>query len=65
MIENNLLLYKNQVGLKVKVGTLYRRVSDEYFDPMTFLPESVIGIPNLMSVYRASNVVIVMHQAMV
>lgn len=59
VVENNLLFYKNQVGLKVKVGTLYRRVSDEYLDPMTFLPESVIGIPNLMSVYRASNVAIV------
>lgn len=59
IVENNLLFYKNQVGLKVKVGTLYRRVSDEYLDPMTFLPESVIGIPNLMSVYRASNVAII------
>ena len=46
VVENNLLFYKNRVGLKVKVGTLYRRVSDEYLDPMTFLPESVIGIPN-------------------
>lgn len=59
IVENNLLFYKNQFGLKVKVGTLYRRISDEYLDPMTFLPESVIGIPNLMSVYRASNVAIV------
>ena len=59
VVENNLLFYKNRVGLKVKVGTLYRRVSDEYLDPMTFLPESVIGIPNLMSVYRASNVAII------
>lgn len=59
IVESNMLFYKNQFGLKVKVGSLYRRISDEYLDPMTFLPDSVIGIPNLMSVYRASNVAII------
>ena len=38
---------------------VYRRISDEYLDPMTFLPESLIGIPNLMDVYRSGNVAIV------
>lgn len=59
VVENNLLFYKNQVGLKIKVGTLYRRISDEYLDPLTFLPESLIGIPNLMAVYRTNNVAII------
>ena len=59
VVENNLLFYKNHVGLKIKVGSLYRRISDEYLDPMTFLPESVIGIPNLMAVYRSNNVAII------
>jgi len=38
---------------------LYRRISDDYLDPMTFLPESLIGIPNIMAVYRSGNVAIV------
>lgn len=59
VVENNLLFYKNHVGLKIKVGSLYRRISDEYIDPMTFLPESVIGIPNLMAVYRSNNIAII------
>ncbi len=42
-----------------RVGAIYRRVSDEYLDPTTFLPESVIGIPNVMSAYRAGNVAII------
>lgn len=42
-----------------RVGAIYRRISDEYLDPTTFLPESVIGIPNLMSAYRAGNVAII------
>lgn len=59
VVENNMLFYKNHVGLKIKVGSLYRRISDEYLDPMTFLPESVIGVANLMAVYRSNNVAII------
>lgn len=59
VVENSYLYYKSHVGEKVRVGSLYRRISDEYLDPMTFLPESLIGVPNLMSVYRAGNVAII------
>ena len=38
---------------------IYRRISDDYLDPMTFLPESLIGIPNIMDVYRSGNVAVV------
>ena len=38
---------------------LYRRIADEYLDPLTFLPESLIGIPNLMEAYRSGNVGII------
>ncbi len=58
-VENNKLYYSNYTGERQKVGTLYRRVSDEYIDPMTFLPESLIGVPHLMDVYRAGNVALV------
>ncbi|MEE1229237.1 MAG: circularly permuted type 2 ATP-grasp protein [Lachnospiraceae bacterium] len=39
-----------------RVGAIYRRVSDEYMDPLAFEPSSLIGIPNLMSAYRAGHV---------
>lgn len=59
VVEDNFLYYKNSIGEKMKVGCLYRRISDEYLDPMTFLPDSLIGIPHLMSVYRAGHVAII------
>ncbi|MDO5291789.1 MAG: circularly permuted type 2 ATP-grasp protein [bacterium] len=59
VVENEYLYYKDYTGKKVKVGAVYRRVSDEYLDPMTFVPESVIGVPHLMEVYRKGNVAIV------
>lgn len=37
----------------------YRRISDEFLDPFCFTPDSVIGVPNLISAYRAGNVAIV------
>ena len=58
-VENDYLYYRDYRNTKQKVGVLYRRISDEYLDPLTFLPESLIGIPNLMEVYRKGNVAIV------
>ena len=58
-VEDNCLYYKDYGKHKQKVGVIYRRISDEYLDPCTLLPESLIGIPNLMSAYRAGNVAIV------
>ncbi|MEL6876941.1 MAG: circularly permuted type 2 ATP-grasp protein [Pseudomonadota bacterium] len=40
------------------VDVIYRRVDDDYLDPLTFNPDSVLGIPGIMDVYRAGNVTI-------
>jgi len=53
------VLYYRSIGGDKKVGAIYRRVSDEYMDPMCFEADSLIGIPNLMSAYRAGNVAVV------
>lgn len=58
-VEKNQLYYRDFRGGKQKVGVIYRRISDEYLDPMTFNPESLIGVPNIMDVYRSGNVAIV------
>ncbi len=52
-------LYLRGYDGDVRVGAVYRRVSDEYLDPNCFLPESVIGVPNIMCAYRACNVAII------
>ena len=58
-VEKNYLYYRDYRGEKKRVGVIYRRISDDYLDPMTFLPESLIGVPNIMDVYRSGNVAIV------
>src|SRR5437879_6827322 len=42
-------------GLK-RVDVIYRRVDDDFLDPLTFRPDSVLGVPGLMSAYAAGNI---------
>ena len=58
-VEDNILYHRTYSGGKTRIGVLYRRIADEYLDPLTFLPESLIGIPNLMEAYRSGNVGII------
>lgn len=58
-VENDYLYFIDYSGKKEKVGAVYRRISDEYLDPMTFLEESVIGIPHIFDVYRKGHVALI------
>ncbi|WP_375280367.1 circularly permuted type 2 ATP-grasp protein [Pseudooctadecabacter sp.] len=40
------------------VDVIYRRVDDEFLDPLTFNPTSMLGVPGIMDVYRAGNITI-------
>ncbi|MCB1517954.1 MAG: circularly permuted type 2 ATP-grasp protein [Hyphomicrobiaceae bacterium] len=40
------------------IDVLYRRVDDEFLDPLTFKPDSYLGVPGIMDVYRAGNITI-------
>ena len=40
------------------IDVIYRRVDDDYLDPLTFNPASVLGVPGIMDVYRAGRVTI-------
>ena len=55
-VENDCLYYTGANGVKERVGAVYRRISDEYLDPMNFNPESLIGIPHIYDVFRKGNV---------
>jgi uncharacterized circularly permuted ATP-grasp superfamily protein len=59
VVEDAMLYLENYLGVKAKVGAVYRRVSDEYLDPMTFQADSLIGVPHIMDAYRAGNVALV------
>lgn len=55
-VENDNLYYMEYNGKKRRVGTVYRRISDEYLDPLAFQQDSLIGIPGIFRAYRKGNV---------
>ena len=56
MVENDHLYFIDYSGKKERIGAVYRRISDDYLDPMNFKEESLIGIPHIYDVYRKGNV---------
>ena len=56
IVENDHLYFVDYSGRKEPVGAVYRRISDDYLDPMNFRDDSVIGIPHLYDIYRKGNV---------
>jgi uncharacterized circularly permuted ATP-grasp superfamily protein len=44
-------------GYKV-IDVIYRRVDDDFLDPMNFNPDSMLGVPGILDVYRAGNITI-------
>lgn len=58
-VEDDKVYYGGMYKEKIRVGCIYRRISDEYMDPMTFEPSSLLGVPNVMQAYRAGNVALI------
>lgn len=58
-VSNDHLYFRDYNGKRAQVGAVYRRISDEYMDPMTFNRDSVIGIPHIFDIYRKGNVALV------
>ena len=56
-IENGRVAMRTTQGYH-PIDVLYRRVDDEYLDPLTFNPESLLGVPGIMDVYRAGGITI-------
>lgn len=58
-VKDDKLYFITADGKLERVGAVYRRISDEYLDPMNFNPESLIGIPHIYDVFRKGNVALI------
>jgi uncharacterized circularly permuted ATP-grasp superfamily protein len=52
-------VYMRTTGGRQRVDVIYRRVDEEFIDPLAFRQDSLLGVPGLVNVYRAGNVAIV------
>lgn len=58
VVENHCVYMKTTSGLQ-QVDVIYRRVDDDFLDPLVFRPESTLGVSGILSAYRKGNVAIV------
>jgi len=57
VVTGDVLYMKTTDGLR-RVDVLYRRIDDDFLDPLVFRPDSQLGVAGLMNAYRAGNVVL-------
>ena len=55
VVDNNVVYTRTTKGLR-RVDVIYRRVDDDFLDPLCFRPDSVLGVAGLINAYRAGNV---------
>ena len=55
IVDGGVVFMKTIHGLQ-RVDVIYRRIDDEFLDPLAFRPDSLLGVPGLMGAYRSGNV---------
>ena len=55
IVHNNVVYMRTTAGLS-RVDVIYRRIDDDYLDPLAFHAKSTLGVPGLLNAYRAGNV---------
>lgn len=56
-VQGDFVYMRTTEGPK-RVHVIYRRLDDSFLDPLCFRPESMLGVPGLMNVYRSGGVAI-------
>lgn len=54
VIHDNIVYMRTTAGLK-RVDVIYRRVDDDFIDPLAFRSDSILGVAGLFNAYRAGN----------
>jgi uncharacterized circularly permuted ATP-grasp superfamily protein len=55
LVHDNVVYMRTTAGLR-RVDVIYRRVDDDFLDPLCFRPDTILGVPGLFNAYRAGNV---------
>ncbi len=55
IVDNSRVFMRTTAGLR-HVDVIYRRIDDDYLDPLCFKSDSILGVPGLMNAYRCGNI---------
>jgi uncharacterized circularly permuted ATP-grasp superfamily protein len=56
LVVDDDIVWMRTIAGRVKVDVIYRRIDDDYLDPLVFRPDSMLGVPGLIAAYAAGNV---------
>ena len=56
LVVDDDVVWMRTIAGRVKVDVIYRRIDDDYLDPLVFRPDSMLGVPGLIAAYAAGNV---------
>lgn len=59
LIVDDDIVYMQTIAGRVQVDVIYRRIDDDFLDPLVFRPDSMLGVPGLIAAYRAGNVALI------
>ena len=59
LIVDDDIVYMRTIAGRVRVDVIYRRIDDDFLDPLVFKPDSMLGVPGIMAAYRAGNVTLI------
>jgi uncharacterized circularly permuted ATP-grasp superfamily protein len=59
LVVDDDVVWMRTIGGRVRVDVIYRRIDDDYLDPLVFRPDSLLGVPGIMAAYRAGNVALI------
>ena len=55
IVQDGYVMMRTTRGLQ-RIDVIYRRVGEDFLDPLAFRPDSLLGVPGLMEVYKAGRV---------
>jgi uncharacterized circularly permuted ATP-grasp superfamily protein len=55
LVHDNVVYMRTSAGLR-RVDVIYRRIDDDFADPLSFRRDSILGVPGLLNAYRAGNI---------
>ena len=53
------IVYMRTISGRVRVDVIYRRIDDDFIDPLVFRPDSMLGVPGLIAAWQSGNVTLV------
>ena len=64
LVVDDDVVWMRTIAGRVRVDVIYRRIDDDFLDPLVFRPDSALGVPGLIAAYAAGSFLWLQRNAM-